>query len=56
MPLFEQSDDAVRAEVYRRAVRARRNGTVSWQECLNGASDTVLVEMDIWLMAPGAAQ
>lgn len=56
MSIFELSDDAVRAEVYRRAIRARRNGTASWRECLTGASDTVLLEMDIWLMAPGAAQ
>ncbi len=56
MSIFQLSDDAVRAEVYRRAVRARRNGTTNWQECLNGASDMVQLEMDIWLMAPGAAQ
>ena len=55
MSIFEMSNDAVRAEVYRRAVRARRNGTASWQECLTGASDTVMLEMDIWMMAPGAA-
>ena len=56
MSIFELSDDAVRAEVYRRAVRARRNGTASWQECLSGASDLVQIEMDVWVMAPGAAQ
>ena len=55
MPLINQSEDAVRAEVYRRAIRARRNGTASWKECLTGASDMVMLEMDIWLMAPGAA-
>ena len=55
MTLFELSDDAVRAEVYRRAIRARRNGAASWQECLHDASDMVQIEMDIWLMAPGAA-
>ncbi len=56
MSIFELSDDAVRAEVYRRAIRARRNGASSWQQCLNGASDMVQVEMGIWLMAPGAAR
>ena len=56
MTIFELSDDAVRAEVYRRAVRARRNGTRSWQECLTGASDMVQLEMDIWVMAPGTIQ
>ena len=55
MSIFELSDDAVRAEMYRRAVRARLNGGSSWKECLAGASDSVQLEMDIWLMAPGAA-
>ncbi len=55
MSIFELSNDAVRAEIYRRAIRALRNGASSWQECLSDAADMVQVEMDIWLMAPGAA-
>ena len=55
MSIFDMSNDAIRAEVYRRAIRARLNGTASWQECLNGATDMIQLEMDIWLVAPGAA-
>ena len=55
MPLFLESTDAFRSEVYRRTMMARRNGTKSWRECLASATNTVMLEMDIWIMAPGAA-
>ena len=56
MPISSMSISAVTCEMYRRSIQARRNGTASWEECLDIAKTSVLLELDYWIMAPGAAQ
>ena len=55
MPNSFSSPSAVRSEVYRRTIQARRNGTKSWRECLDSATTMVMIEMDYWIMTPGSA-
>jgi len=55
MSLINDSADAVRIEIYRRAVQLYRSTLNSWIECLSEALTSIQLEMDVWLMAPAEA-
>ncbi len=54
MPNSLSSPADIRSEVYRRTMQARRNGTKSWRECIDSATNMVMIEMDYWIMVPGS--
>lgn len=55
MSILEWSADAVKIEIYKRAVRLYKNAVCPWIDCLAAALTSVQLEMDVWLMAPTEA-